>query len=542
MTPLSGKPGIALGALTGFLLSVPLLAVFYAGWQMAGLSFAPFVFFNWMVQVLPGGIITFGIDTIVNIIRFLNLGETDKAAKITEQFMAATSFLITCIIVNTGYFGIMYFIERKFSVVVGLVLGSLMGLGILFFSHSIQKVNPINSFIDGLWIMSVFLIWGLALGWVYRHPALSSPDAATTTSEELLSVKKVNRRRFLIKAGSAVAVISLSGVILGRIVGNRNKPGTLNNKKFWSSFNPLPNASALVKPIPGTRAEYTPVNQHYRIDINTIPPVLIEEKWRLKISGFVEQQLSLTLNDLRSYEPLHQFITLSCISNPIAGDLIGTTRWTGVSLQRLLPKLRLRPNATHLKIRSADGFYESVALDEIRSDERVMLTYAWDGAPLTTEHGFPLRIYIPNVYGMKQPKWIESIEVTDHWEEGYWVSRGWDKYARMKATAVIDTIAVDNMTGKRMIQIGGIAHAGTRGISKVEVQVDGGKWEEAKLRTPLSNQTWVIWRYEWPFQKGKHNFTVRCTDGKGIPQIIEKAPPHPGGASGLHTLSRILRG
>jgi DMSO/TMAO reductase YedYZ molybdopterin-dependent catalytic subunit len=178
-----------------------------------------------------------------------------------------------------------------------------------------------------------------------------------------------------------------------------------------------------------------------------------------------------------------------------------------------------------------------VALEEIAGDERVMLAYAWDGVPLTIEHGFPLRIYIPNVYGMKQPKWIESIEVMDHWEEGYWVSRGWDKYARMKATSVIDTISIDKSGSNGIVPIGGIAHAGTRGISKVENQVNGGQWEEAKLRTPISGQTWVIWRYDWPFQKGKHTFTVRCFDGKGSPQITEEAVPHPSGASGLHTRS-----
>ena len=116
-----------------------------------------------------------------------------------------------------------------------------------------------------------------------------------------------------------------------------------------------------------------------------------------------------------------------------------------MSLQRLLPDLHLKPGATHLKIRSADEFYEIVALEVIRSDPRVMLTYAWDGVPLHVDHGFPLRIYIPDHYGMKQPKWIESIEVMDHWEPGYWVTRGWSKEARMRATSVIDTVAVDMM-------------------------------------------------------------------------------------------------
>jgi DMSO/TMAO reductase YedYZ molybdopterin-dependent catalytic subunit len=311
----------------------------------------------------------------------------------------------------------------------------------------------------------------------------------------------------------------------------------------WSATHPLPNANATVQPAPGTRPEFTPLDRHYRIDINTIPPKIDERQWRLQVTGLVEKSLALTLQDLRRYDPMHQFVTLSCISNPVGGDLIGTTRWTGVSLQRLLPDLRLKPGATHLKIRSADQFFEVVALDAIKADPRLMLAYAWDGVPLTREHGFPLRIYIPDIHGMKQPKWIESIEVTDRWEPGYWVQRGWNKVAQIHATSVIDTVAVD-MTiigaGRKLVPIGGIAHAGARGISKVEVQVDDGPWELAELRTPVSPLTWVIWRYDWPYQQGKHTFTVRCYEGNGTAQIATANPPEPNGATGLHGRSMML--
>jgi hypothetical protein len=143
---------------------------------------------------------------------------------------------------------------------------------------------------------------------------------------------------------------------------------------------------------------------------------------------------------------------------------------------------------------------------------------------------------------MKQPKWIESIEAMDHWEPGYWVVRGWDKVAKMKATSVIDTIAVDmtiiNADQRKLVPIGGIAHAGARGISKVEVRVDDGPWQEAAIRTPLSQTTWVIWRYDWPFQPAKHTFTVRSYDGSGTPQIVQAMPPAPSGASGLFSKSQ----
>jgi hypothetical protein len=144
---------------------------------------------------------------------------------------------------------------------------------------------------------------------------------------------------------------------------------------------------------------------------------------------------------------------------------------------------------------------------------------------------------------MKLPKWIESIEVTDHWEPGYWVKRGWDKEARMTATAVVDTIAAEEKTQSGQptrLSIGGMAHAGARGISKVEVRMDDGPWEPATLRTPLSPLAWVLWRYDWPFQPGKHTFTVRCYDGQGVAQIPERHVPKPGGATGLHSKTAAL--
>src|SRR5262249_31289312 len=155
----------------------------------------------------------------------------------------------------------------------------------------------------------------------------------------------------------------------------------------------------------------------------------------------------------------------------LGGELIGTTRWTGVSLQRLLEQLTLRAEATHLRIRSADGFFEVVSLETVRQDARVMLTYAWDGVPLLPEHGFPLRIYIPDVYGMKQPKWIVAIEVTDRWEPGYWVVRGWDRDGRIKPTSVVDAIDIRGnrrSEGRDSLWAGGIAFAGARGVSKIE--------------------------------------------------------------------------
>jgi DMSO/TMAO reductase YedYZ molybdopterin-dependent catalytic subunit len=240
------------------------------------------------------------------------------------------------------------------------------------------------------------------------------------------------------------------------------------------------------------------------------------------VTGLGSQPLNLALEELRRLEPLHQFVTLSCISNPPGGDLIGTTRWTGVSLQRLLSRLSLPRAVTHIKVTSADEFFEVVSIADIMADARIMLTYAWDGALLPVEHGRPLRLYVPDRYGMKQPKWIVSLDGLDHWEAGYWVSRGWDREGRVKATTAIDIVAVDrgvtDAGGQRLVPVGGIAYAGARGVSRVEVQVDRGEWLAAELRAPLSDTAWSLWRADVPIPPGDHTVSARCYERDGTPQ------------------------
>jgi len=532
--------GVLIGSLVGALVTAALISVFYAGWRLADLPFVPFDVFDWMTRILPGAVIEFVIGVMVAAIRGLHLGSTSVAAKLIEQAMGIVGLFITGVIAGAVLFAMLRAFRGRFAYPLGFVLGLLAGIPSLLISLSLGKTAAASPLVIAFWILFVFICWGIAIGWVYlRLAAFGTP--VEQAPDLMPSVQRVNRRQFLIRLAGYTATITVSGAMVG-ILSERHSRMKLEGLMPWSATHTLPNAGAAVKPAPGTRPEYTPLERHYRIDINTTPPKIDGMMWRLKISGLVEKPLSFTLDQIRRYEPMHQFVTLSCISNPVGGDLIGTTRWTGVSLKSLLPDLGLKHNATHLKISSADGFWEVLPLDAVRSDERMMLTYAWDGVPLLESHGFPLRVYIPDVHGMKQPKWIESIEATDHWEPGYWVVRGWDKVARMKATSVIDTIAVDmtiiSADQRKLVPIGGIAHAGARGISKVEVRADDGPWQEATLRTPLSQTTWVIWRFDWPFRPGRHNFTVRCYDGSETPQIVEASPPAPSGASGLFSKSQ----
>jgi DMSO/TMAO reductase YedYZ molybdopterin-dependent catalytic subunit len=529
------------------MVTAALVGIFFAGWKIAGLPFVPFDAFDRLTRVLPGRVLGFGIGIMVDAIRSLHLGPTSETAKTVEHAIAITGLFVMGIVGEAILFSILRTRRKVHPVFLGLVLGIVVAVPAMLISTQASATATVDPWLRAVWILVAFAAWGAILGRVGQRMLGIETTNSTVESATQPRVERIDRRHFLVKLGGSAAAITVVGALVGEFADTRRKESAMmagSEPLRWSATHPLPNAAAAVKPAPGTRPEFTSLESHYRIDINAIAPKVDEQRWRLKTSGLVEQPLSLTLEQLRGYEPLHQFVTLSCISNPVGGDLIGTTRWTGVSLQRLLPDLRLQPTATHLKIRSADEFFEVVALDAIKADERIMLTYAWDGVPLRREHGFPLRIYIPDVHGMKQPKWIESIEFTDHWEPGFWVVRGWNKVAQMHATSVIDTVAVDmtiiGADKRKLVPIGGMAHAGDRGISKIEVQVDNGPWEQALIRTPLSQLTWVVWRYDWPFRPGKHTFTVRCYDGNGTLQIAAPSPPEPDGATGLSSRSVML--
>jgi DMSO/TMAO reductase YedYZ molybdopterin-dependent catalytic subunit len=556
------RPQVLAGALVGVLLTAPLIAIFYLANQAARLPFVPFDLLDWTARALPGAVITFGIDLIVSIIAAFNLGETSSAAKTAEHVLAIIGFLLAGGIAGAVLFAVLRARDSQHNSLPGLLLGLSLGILALSISASVNTTMTADPFLRDVWIVGAFLVWGFALNRIYADlkgiaetsVVPSTPPAAGAQGAEprtftspldtmaRVEVEQLNRRQFMIRLGGATAVITVAGAGLGALIASGCTEPV--QSLAWSDNNALPNADAALQPAPGTRPEFTKVEDHYRIDINALPPVLREEDWRLEISGLVRNPLVLTLDDLRNnYEPMHQFITLSCISNPVGGDLISTQRWTGVSLQQILREIGTMEGANYLNITSADGFYESLPRTMIVADERIMLTYAWDDLPLPPEHGFPLRIYIPDLYGMKQPKWIIRIELSDTAEEGYWVRRGWDEIARVKTTSVIDTVAVDSLVQEgdtTLVPIGGIAYAGARGIRKVEVRVDDGEWQEAQLREPISDLTWVIWRYDWPFQAGEHTFYVRCVDGKNQPQIEDYRDTRPSGATGIHTRRATL--
>ncbi len=531
---------IALGGLVGGLLTSALTAVLYLTNQLFDLPFVPYDLFNWITRVLPGDLVTFGIDTMIDSMIFfgVNVANTAKSA---ERISAVLQFLLIGIVVGAFYFGIMQARRSQGEALAGLIVGALVGLPVMGISLAItsSKIAPILIL---AWILFAFLVWGWALNLAYgRLVIFAEPEA-----EEARAVIQQDRRKFLIQLGASTAVITVAGAGLGAYlaqVETRRREEELATAVAHNTEpgaeSPFPNANDPVVPAPGTRPEYTPIKDHYKVFLQTEPSFVDGASWVLPITGLVQNPQMLTVDDFRTrWQSFDQYVTLSCISGRIGTSLISTTQWTGVSIQDVLADLGLQEGAKYLNITCEDGFYETVALDLIQSDRRIMFCYAWDGNDLPKDHGYPLRIWLPDLYGMKQPKWITAIEVTDEYIEGYWVERNWDEVALVKTTSVIDTVAVDSLIeagAERRIPIGGIAFSGARGISQVQVRVDGGEWQDADLRSPLSETTWVIWRYEWPFSEGEHLFEVRCTEGDGTPQIEEKSDNRPSGATGLHS-------
>ncbi len=484
------------GAAIGLSLTAALVSVSAAGWKAAGLPFIAFDLFDWLASLLPGAVVTFGLDAVVSATSAAHVS-IGLAAKTAEQAMAIALLLFAGAIAGALLSAVLLASDEP-PALLGVIVGALMGAAAVVIERSTMRIEA-GAFLAEAWVCGLFLAWGVVFARVYeRYRARpETPSAA--------------RRSFLLRVAGVATATTIAGSAAAVAAGLRRiqPPGAL-----WSDLHDLPNSASPVQPVPGTRSELTPIRAHYRVDIDTSPPSIDETSWRLAVDGLVRQPFSRTLADLRARPAVHQFITLSCISNPIGGDLIGTTRWSGVSLHDLLPEFGLEPRATHLRISSRDGFHETVALDTIQQDRRVMLAYAWDGVRLSAEHGFPIRLYIPAVYGMKQPKWIDRIEAIAAWEPGYWVARGWDRTGRMQATSTIDAVRVQGLTAA----IGGIAHAGARGISRVEIRVDDGPWREARIRDPLSPTTWVVWRCELSMGPGPHTLAVRCYDAAGIAQ------------------------
>jgi DMSO/TMAO reductase YedYZ molybdopterin-dependent catalytic subunit len=390
------------------------------------------------------------------------------------------------------------------------------------------------------WLGALSMGWGYAVAYTFDK-LVTSPAMRPSVVEETSR----SRRQFLIQFGGTALAVTFGAWGLGALLGRRSASVAAGQPIGTPSAAATPAATAETTSgvsakafvaAPGTRAEVTANKDFYRVDTNVAGPPSIDEKtWALKVDGLVDKPLSLSYTDVRKMPPTEQDATLECISNEVGGDLISSTHWTGLKLRDVLNQAGLKQGVVEIKFTCADEYTESLSV-ESAMDERTLLVYATNGEALAEEHGFPMRLYVPNRYGMKNPKWLVHVEAIGTPHDGYWEVRGWDKQAIVKSTSVIDTISADHAQDG-VVPVGGIAFGGARGISKVEVSVDGGSWQETALKEPISPLTWRLWRLDWKGAKGHHELRVRATDGQEGAQIEAQAPLHPSGASGYHSQS-----
>jgi DMSO/TMAO reductase YedYZ molybdopterin-dependent catalytic subunit len=343
-------------------------------------------------------------------------------------------------------------------------------------------------------------------------------------------------RRNLLRLGFGGALaVAFAGGALGWVARAFSGPDRNVKLARPAMSEELPPVDDAFPDLAGLPTDVTSADEHYVVDINLIKPSVDADDWNLHVFGEVDEELTLSFAQLQErFEVVEEHSVMTCISNEVGGNLIGTSLWGGVRLSEVLETAGVGEDVVDLVLRGADGYSDSIPLD-VAIGDHVLIAVSQNGEPLTQEHGFPCRLRVPAIYGMKNVKWLESIELVNSDYRGYWMDRGWSDTAVVKAESRIDVLGDDgSATAAEATWIAGIAWAGDRGISKVEVSTDGGRtWEEALLKTPINERTWRFWAYRWtPSQAGDVEIVCRGTDGDGAVQTKREADPHPSGASG----------
>ncbi|MFE4588239.1 molybdopterin-dependent oxidoreductase [Streptomyces laurentii] len=359
-----------------------------------------------------------------------------------------------------------------------------------------------------------------------------------------------DRRRFLL-TGAGVTAGATGALVLARATGGtRSENATASRDALRlprpaSPAPPVPPGARL--PVAGISPFLTPNGDFYRVDTALVVPRLDAGTWQLRVHGDgVPRDRVFTLPELLRREVIERDITLACVSNEVGGPYVGNARWLGVRLADLLRDCGVRPPsrggpADQLVGRSADGMTIGSPVEEVMDGRDALLAFGMNGQPLPFAHGFPVRMVVPGLYGyVSACKWLTSLELTTFAAyDAYWVPRGWAAQAPIKTQSRIDTPkAFDKVAaGPQPVPVAGVAWAQHRGISRVQVRVDDGPWQDAELGAQDSRDTWRQWVYRWHATPGDHTLAVRAADGTGAVQTGRGSDTMPNGATGWHTIS-----
>ena len=379
---------------------------------------------------------------------------------------------------------------------------------------------------------------------VSYDPVTASDQAEKRSETEPGGPEGPRRRRFLM-AGAATAGIAAGAGLAGRLLTERSSvAGVQKSLRIPRSSLPsqaLPPGVDLH--IPGLTPFVTPNGSFYRVDTALVLPQVDPSSWQLRIHGMVSREITLTFDQLIKRPLIEDYITLCCVSNPVDGPYIGNAKWLGASLAAVLREAGIKAGADQLLCTSVDGFTSGTPVQTVMDGRDALLAVAMNGQPLPVAHGFPARMAVPGLYGyVSATKWVTDIEVTTFaGNYAFWAQRGWSQRAPVKTECRID---VPN--GREEIRAGttavaGVAWAQHKGIEAVEVRVDRGPWQEARLAAVPGLDTWRQWVWEWQAASGPHVLEARATDKTGYTQTAVVAPPEPDGATGYPMVSVAVR-
>ncbi len=490
----AARQGVGLPGLAAAAAAVIVQALLHAAFHQA--PFAPYSAAEWVIRTSPGPVATYVID---------HLGHR------AQPMLAYTCIALVLVL---GYV-----LGRRPAWLLAAAAFTLTLLA-AYLDPLAQDVADAVGSASAAAVTAFLVQTGLHAG-PKRQPA--DGDEAT---EEV----DWGRRRLLAGIGLGAVFVAVGGTAALR----RGSTSTPRTAVFADEPVVIPHDTGFPQ-VAGLSPRVTPSDDHYTVGIDIEDPLITRSTWRLVVDGAVARPLSLSLDDLEAMPTTERLQCLACISNPVGGDLVSSSRWTGVSLDALLDMAQPRPDAVTLVAGSSDGFTDGVRLDEIRGKD-ALIAFGMNGESLPRSHGFPARLLFPDHFGMRSVKWLTRLELKAEDEEGYWAKRGWDRDAVVRTESRFDVPGHGDKV-QSPFTCAGVAWAGAREVQAVEVSADGGgSWQAAELERELGPLSWRRWQASLDLAPGDHTLAVRAVDGTGTPQDEMERDPHPSGASGYHRI------